>query len=425
MNTLIVPCSGKKNIGGLPVFLNRHPSDGSLLARKLLEGIFPEEYDRIIYSFDIQTEKKFEASETIRRFIPRAEVIILPEKTSGPAETVYETILRGNVRGKTAVKDSHNMISLEAPANGNMIAGLDLMNYAGTVENLRSKSFIVPNEQNDVLDIAEKRLRSDIISAGLYSFSDSEDFVSAFLRLSDPDYNIRELYVSHIISYLTGYRNVIFHCCNVSFFEDWASQGTWQELRRNFTLRVSGKRIRLIMTDLDGTLFDTVTANYLAYQEAMRPFGFNIDREYFSKHCNGRHYREFIPEIIGCNDDKILHEIHTAKKNSYEKYIEYVKINQPLMSLLNMCRDECNIALVTTASRRNTEDILKAFGLEKYFDLVMTREDITHNKPSPEGYIKAMEFFRASPEECLIFEDSPVGMEAARRSGITYFAVNM
>ncbi len=118
-------------------------------------------------------------------------------------------------------------------------------------------------------------------------------------------------------------------------------------------------------------------------------------------------------------------QIHYAKKVLYKKYIHLARVNIGLLGVLDMCRSESRLALVTTASRENTHDLLSAFGLGSYFDLVLTHEDITHGKPDPEGYIKAMEFFGAEPEECIIFEDSQTGIEAAERSGAQYFAVNM
>ena len=179
------------------------------------------------------------------------------------------------------------------------------------------------------------------------------------------------------------------------------------------------------MSDLDGTLFDTADVNYSAYQEAMNPFGGKIDHDYFRESCNGRHYKEFLPEIMPGITEDMMAQVHSAKKELYKKYVHLARLNTGLLGVLDMCRSECRLALVTTASRENTIDILRAFGLEQYFDLVLTHNDIRRNKPDPEGYIKAMEFFEAAPEECVIFEDSQTGIEAARRSGAQYFAVSM
>ena len=55
------------------------------------------------------------------------------------------------------------------------------------------------------------------------------------------------------------------------------------------------------------------------------------------------------------------------------------------------------------------------------FDLILTHEDITKSKPDPEGFLKAMKLFNVEARDCLIFEDSSVGIEAAEKTGATVF----
>ena len=71
------------------------------------------------------------------------------------------------------------------------------------------------------------------------------------------------------------------------------------------------------------------------------------------------------------------------------------------------------MAVVTTASKKNTYEILEYFQKKELFDLIITQEDIKKPKPDPEGFIKAMKYFNASPSNTIILEDSEVGIEAA------------
>jgi beta-phosphoglucomutase len=176
------------------------------------------------------------------------------------------------------------------------------------------------------------------------------------------------------------------------------------------------------MVDLDGTLFDTKETNYLAYQEAIEQYGFHMDFKYYCEYCNGRHYLDFLPQIT-TTDENILSAMHQMKKSAYSKYLGEARLNRALADLLKALKQEYRIALVTTASKENTYDILSRFDLLELFDLILTHDDVKRSKPDPEGYRKAMKYFDAKPEECIIFEDADVGIEAAERAGVQCFVV--
>lgn len=177
---------------------------------------------------------------------------------------------------------------------------------------------------------------------------------------------------------------------------------------------------KLVIVDLDGTLFDTKDVNYHAYKDAISPYGYDMNYQYYCNFCNGRHYLDFLPQIT-TNDKDILTAMHKAKKIAYRNHLDKAVLNQGLVDIIRLMRSEYMTAVVTTASKENCEDILKQFNLEDLFDLVLTHDDVTKSKPDPEGFLKAMNFFGAMPEETIIFEDSDVGLEAAERSGAFYY----
>lgn len=235
MKTLIIPCAGSRIIDSRPIFLNKHP-DGELLAIKTILGVFPNHYDRIIYTILKENDEQYDAKEQILKAnngrFP-IEVMLLDSKTKGPAETVYLTIKKAHIKGEFAVRDSHAFISINKEMEGNFIAGLDLTKYDKPIEHLRGKSFIVLNEQGQTLDVIEKHFCSDVISVGLYGFKKASDFLLAYDHLSDPNYPIEKMFVSHIISYLIGYKQRVFHSIQALEFEDWASKTSWQRVQKN------------------------------------------------------------------------------------------------------------------------------------------------------------------------------------------------
>ena len=177
---------------------------------------------------------------------------------------------------------------------------------------------------------------------------------------------------------------------------------------------------KLIIVDLDGTLFDTKDVNYHAYRDALAFYGYDIDYDYYCKFCNGRHYLDFLPQIT-TTDETILTAMHKKKKNAYRQHLDKAILNRGLVDIIRLMKVEYKTSVVTTASKENCEDILKHFKLEKLFDLILTHDDISKSKPDPEGFLKAMRYFDATPEETIIFEDSEVGLLAAESSTAYYY----
>ena len=195
------------------------------------------------------------------------------------------------------------------------------------------------------------------------------------------------------------------------------------------------------MFDMDGTLYDTVGSNYYAYKEALEQFGYTLDREFFANVCFGHNYKTFVPLIIKDNlkgeytgqeldaqvkervTEELLEKVHEVKKEVYSKYFDEIRVNEGLINLIKRIKYNTNVALVTTASKKNVYDILEHFHHVDLFDYIFTQEDMKEQKPDPTCYIVAMKHFGVKPEESYIYEDSEVGLEAAFKSGANVIKV--
>lgn len=184
---------------------------------------------------------------------------------------------------------------------------------------------------------------------------------------------------------------------------------------------------KLVAVDLDGTLIDTSVVNAESYRRALEEKGFTVTDEHFMATCYGRHYLDFLPMLMGGNPSREdVEYVHERKKDLYPSCIPCGKLNTALFDLLTSLRStgEWATALVTTGNDRNANEILNAFGCGELFDLIITSADVEKNKPDPEGYLKAMEYFGVSPENTVIFEDSSTGIAAAEASGAKVFIVS-
>ena len=178
----------------------------------------------------------------------------------------------------------------------------------------------------------------------------------------------------------------------------------------------------LALFDLDGTLFDTSDVNYYAYKDALSSFGVELTRDYFISKCFGKNYKEFLPVILGGSEH--IEDVHKEKKNLYCSYINKANINSHLFRIIDSIKQEYYLGIVTTASRKNTIEILEYFGYKDYFDYIVTQESIKNMKPNPEGYLTIMNHFGIDAFHTIIFEDSDVGIKAARATGASVLVVN-
>lgn len=176
------------------------------------------------------------------------------------------------------------------------------------------------------------------------------------------------------------------------------------------------KKTKLAMVDLDGTLVFTLEANALAYARALAEYGFTLTREDYAAHCDGRAYRDFLPEIMGA-DNPDIEAVHERKIALYGECLTAARLNLPLLDILRGLRAEYILALVTTASRKNVDKVLQRFALADFFDVVVTQEDVRRAKPDPACYNDLIARLGIARENCLIFEDSASGVAAALASG--------
>ncbi|MCH5342434.1 MAG: HAD-IA family hydrolase [Acetatifactor sp.] len=107
----------------------------------------------------------------------------------------------------------------------------------------------------------------------------------------------------------------------------------------------------------------------------------------------------------------------------YKKCLHLAKKNEQMFTIIDLIKPAYQLALVTTASKANTMDILMEFGVKNSFDFIITQEDVNKTKPDPECFMKVMDIAGVGIENTIIFEDSEAGLKAAELSGAKYVKV--
>lgn len=180
---------------------------------------------------------------------------------------------------------------------------------------------------------------------------------------------------------------------------------------------------KLAIFDMDGTLFDTRMANYKSYQKALKEYDYELDYDFFISECFSKHYKKFLSNMNNFSLEEI-EDIHNNKMIYYKDYLEYIVENEELFNKLIELKNDHYIALVTTASKENTNDLLNFYNRRDLFDLILTHNDIEKTKPDPEGFNRAISYFNVLAKDTIIFEDSDLGVEAAKKTGASVFVVN-
>lgn len=174
--------------------------------------------------------------------------------------------------------------------------------------------------------------------------------------------------------------------------------------------------IRAIITDFDGTLVDTFEANLRAYQTAFAAVGLSLTAERY-RQCFGFRYDRFMQEM-GITDRAVADAIKEAKKCAYPQFFDFLKPNHALIEWCASFKAMGGLtAIASTARKENLMNAVNHLGIADHFNLIFAGADVKQGKPSPEIYLKAMDALGVPPQQTLIFEDSDVGIAAAKASG--------
>lgn len=180
-----------------------------------------------------------------------------------------------------------------------------------------------------------------------------------------------------------------------------------------------------VIFDMDGVLADTGPVHYKSWKMLAEEIGVNFDREFFEE-TFGQQSIPITRKLVGEKPSRKKVEKWSDLKEKY--YREMVKDKlEPLpgvISLLKKLKKEgFKLAVGSSGPPENVELLLKSLDIKHYFDVIITAADVSETKPAPNVFLKAAEKIDLKPENCLVIEDAPVGIEAAKRANIKTIAL--
>lgn len=183
-------------------------------------------------------------------------------------------------------------------------------------------------------------------------------------------------------------------------------------------LSIPNGTFRAYLFDCDGTIVDSMPLHYIAWKRALAEWNCAFEEELFYA-WGGRPVRDIIAslnEINGLNMpvDDVAHR----KETLYHEQLPALKAIDEVVEHIEAQHGRIPFAVVSGSRRSSVVGSLTSLNLLDKFDTLVCAEDYKNGKPAPDAFLMAAERLGVAPEDCLVFEDTEMGIEAATAAGM-------
>lgn len=179
-------------------------------------------------------------------------------------------------------------------------------------------------------------------------------------------------------------------------------------------------KYKAFLFDLNGTMIDDMDYHIRAWHRILNNLGATISIEQMKEECYGKN-QELIERILpGKFSKEEKDRIGFEKEKQYQQdFRPHLKLINGLDSLLLKWHNKgIKMAIGSAAIQYNIDFVIDGLHIRRYFDAIVSADDVTHSKPDPETYDKCAERLAVNAGDCLVFEDAPKGVETARNAGM-------
>jgi HAD superfamily hydrolase (TIGR01549 family) len=184
-------------------------------------------------------------------------------------------------------------------------------------------------------------------------------------------------------------------------------------------LRLNFDRVKAVIFDLDGTLLDSFAVHYQVYEIMFAAFGIRLEKQKFMNAYSPNWYEVYkamgLPQDQwGAANDLWLQEAHKRHPSLFAE----------TLAVLTRLQGRFQLGLVTSGSKSRVEGDLKRTDIKKYFQTIVTGDDIENPKPHPEGLEIAMRDLGVTPNDTVYVGDAADDFKMAEQAGVTFIGVN-
>jgi beta-phosphoglucomutase len=171
--------------------------------------------------------------------------------------------------------------------------------------------------------------------------------------------------------------------------------------------------------DMDGVMVDSNPFHKLALKQFCNKHGHDLTEQELREKIYGRRNQDWLINIFGHLEQQNMKQFAEEKEALFRKlYDKDIRAVDGLTGFLKMVSElRIPTAIATSAPRANVDFTLAKTGLSPYFQNILDDSFVTQGKPHPEIYLKTAEAMKYNPKNCVVFEDSLSGVEAAKKAG--------
>ena len=186
------------------------------------------------------------------------------------------------------------------------------------------------------------------------------------------------------------------------------------------------KMFDAVIFDWDWTLADTRKFLINSFQRVLKEIGCEVSDEFIERRI-GTGARNTLRDSLKATgipfNDRTIDELLKRKIEVQMELIESVELFDGTIDLLNSLHNRVKMALATMSNRKVVNKLLDEKNVRKYFDVVITVDEVDQPKPHPEIFLKCVEKLHCEPERCVVIEDSIFGIKAAKEANMKCIAV--
>lgn len=173
-----------------------------------------------------------------------------------------------------------------------------------------------------------------------------------------------------------------------------------------------------IIFDCDGTLVDTAPIHYLSVVEALKPLGLHMAREWYFERT-GLTPAALFAEFAHLNNTTLdLDELSRRYAPIFTANLDRAREITVVADIARSNHGKVPMAVASNGHLHNVTATLQATGLLHLFDHIVSADEVARGKPAPDVYLEAARRLAVPPADCIVFEDTDEGLEAAHSAGM-------